>query len=97
MENHIKSYKTIPFTGTLSPDDLSAEMLEEIIQYTLTKADTTMPLGLTFYYRSGGLSRTVLQQAIAKAVPRELSSVSLVPVLAVEDAHTLVAVTATRH
>ncbi|KAK4302740.1 hypothetical protein Pmani_025189 [Petrolisthes manimaculis] len=83
--------------SSLSPDDLNAEMLKEIIQYTLTKADTTMSLGLTFYYRSGGLSRTVLQQAIAQAVPKELATVSLVPVLAVEDAHTLVTVTATRH
>ncbi|KAK3883105.1 hypothetical protein Pcinc_012559 [Petrolisthes cinctipes] len=83
--------------SSLSPDDLNTEMLKEIIQYTLTKADTTMSLGLTFYYRSGGLSRTVLQQAIAQAVPKELATVSLVPVLAVEDAHTLLAVTATRH
>lgn len=72
-------------------------MLEEVIQYTITKADTTMPLGLTFYYRSGCLSRSLLQQATAQAVPQGVAAVSLVPVLAVEDNHTLLAVTATRH
>ncbi|XP_071549969.1 uncharacterized protein [Panulirus ornatus] len=80
-----------------SPEDLSSEILEEVIKYTVTKADTTIPLRLAFYYRSGGLSRTLLQQAIGEAVPQGIATVSLVPVLAVEDGHTLVAVNATRH
>ncbi|XP_069165246.1 uncharacterized protein [Procambarus clarkii] len=80
-----------------SPDDLSCEMIKEVIQYTITKADTAMPFGLTLFYRSGGLSRSLLQQALVEAVPRGLATISLVPVLALEDNHTLLTVTATRY
>ncbi|XP_037785485.1 diphthine--ammonia ligase-like [Penaeus monodon] len=81
----------------LSPEDLSCDMLEEIIQYTITRADARMPMGLTFYYRCGSISRTLLQQAIVQAVPEGVATLSLVPVLAVEDAHTLLTVSAMRH
>lgn len=72
-------------------------MLEEIIQYTITRADARMPMGLTFYYRCGSISRTLLQQAIVQAVPEGVATLSLVPVLAVEDAHTLLTVSAMRY
>lgn len=85
------------FAGCFSPDDLSCEMIKEVIQYTITKADTAMPFGLTLFYRSGGLSRSLLQQALVEAVPRGLATISLVPVLALEDNHTLLTVTATRY
>ncbi|XP_047475310.1 diphthine--ammonia ligase-like isoform X1 [Penaeus chinensis] len=81
----------------LSPEDLSCDMLEEIIQYTITRADARMPMGLTFYYRCGSISRTLLQQAIVQAVPEGVATLSLVPVLAVEDAHTLLTVSAMRY
>nr|XP_053641096.1 uncharacterized protein LOC128694814 [Cherax quadricarinatus] len=80
-----------------SSEDLTCEILEEVIQYTISKAETTMPFGLTLFYRSGGVSRSLLQQAIVQTVPQGLATTSLVPVLAVEDNHTLLTVTATRY
>ena len=93
----IQTHPNLLVPGCFSWEDLTLEILEEVIQYTLTKADTSTPLSLTIYYRSGRLSRTLLQQAISAAVPQDLVAVSLVPVLAVEDKHTLLALTATRH
>ncbi|KAK8379049.1 hypothetical protein O3P69_009651 [Scylla paramamosain] len=94
-DNSVCAVNTV--ASCFSWEDLTLEILEEVIQYTLTKADTCTPLSLTLYYRSGRLSRTLLQQAISAAVPQELVAVSLVPVLAVEDKHTLLALAATRH
>ncbi|XP_045107874.1 diphthine--ammonia ligase-like [Portunus trituberculatus] len=94
-DNSVCAVNTV--ASCFSWEDLTLEILEEVIQYTLTKADTCTPLSLILYYRSGRLSRTLLQQAITAAVPQELVAVSLVPVLAVEDKHTLLALAATRH
>ncbi|KAK7075910.1 hypothetical protein SK128_024206, partial [Halocaridina rubra] len=81
----------------ISPEDLTCEMIEEIIQYTLAKADTSLPIEISLYYCSGHLSRTLLQQAISQTITRASASLSLVPVLAIEDNHTLLAVNARRH
>lgn len=87
----------ILLSGCLSPEDLSYDMIVEIIQYTITRADARMPMGLTFYYRCGSVSRTLLQQAIVQAVPEGVATLSLVPVLAIEDAHTLLTVSVMRY
>ncbi|MPC12569.1 hypothetical protein E2C01_005269 [Portunus trituberculatus] len=79
-DNSVCAVNTV--ASCFSWEDLTLEILEEVIQYTLTKADTCTPLSLILYYRSGRLSRTLLQQAITAAVPQELVAVSLVPVLA---------------
>ncbi|KAG0712640.1 Diphthine--ammonia ligase [Chionoecetes opilio] len=94
-DNSVMAVNTV--ASCFSWEDLTLEILEEVIQYTLNRADSCVPLSFTFYYRSDRLSRTLLQRAISAAVPQELATISLVPVLAVEDKHALLALAATRH
>lgn len=83
--------------SSISSEDLTLNIIEEVICYTLTTADASLPLELTLYYCCGYLTRTLLMQAVKKAVQSDSVSLSIVPVLALEDKYSYLAVTARRH
>ncbi|XP_068232822.1 uncharacterized protein [Palaemon carinicauda] len=83
--------------GCISSEDLTSDIIEEVISYTLTKADASLPIELTLYYCCSYLARTLVIQAVKRVIPSNLVSFSLVPVLALGDKYSYLEVTARRH